>query len=947
MTKYLFIFFLISTANCVFSDSNNIIALEAELACSEGKDKILLLNDLALDYSEISFKKALAFGNQALEMSVSNKYKCLEARTRLNLGNIYYEHCEYDKALNQFQKSLSLYREDNITNCVNINYALNNIAVVYEVIGEYTNALSCYLEALTIADEINDLDGKATAYVNIGSFYDSISMYDKALEYLTNALYIFKLKKCANGLATTLGNLSTTYKNLGEYDKALKYQFESLKLEEKIDNKSGMAMAYSSIADIYSETSNHTKSIEYYNKAIELAKSIDNKNILCGAFCGSGRTHFKLEQYERALKFYQQSLNIALEINSMEDIHLLYKRLSETYCLLGNHTKAIELFKKYDKTKDDLFNEALTKQMVRMESKYRNEKQKHENDLLKSRNQLQKLKLERFQSYMIFSVTTIIILIIVVTLLLHTIKKRKIAEHKLFESRKRYKTIFENSPLGIALFDENTTYISANNNFLEIIGSTREKMAGFNMLKSVVDKNILKTLSNALNGKKSVYEGTYLSVTGNKSTDIRCTFNCIEDKAAKVSGVICIVEDITERITVEKERRRLEEQLERARKMETIGLLAGGVAHDLNNVLSGIVSYPDLLLMNMPDDSAMKQPLLTIKEAGERAAAIVQDLLTLARRGVNATKVINLNNIVNEFLCSPECDSLKLNHSGIVIKSDLCHKPRNIIGSEIHLKKMLMNLVINAAEAGGNVIDITTRNLYIDKPIKGYDNIKKGYYVVLAISDDGAGISPKDIKNIFEPFYTKKIMGRSGTGLGMSVVWSTIQDHSGYINIQSVETQWTRIEIYFPVTEEKIKDEFDALPVEEYTGNKESVLVIDDIREQREIAKRILEKIGYSVNTVSSGEAAIEFVKSNAPDILILDMIMDGGIGGLETYKRILEIIPGQRAIIASGFSENNDVKETQELGAGIYIKKPYTIENIGIAVKMELNRDKSVKYKE
>jgi len=939
MIKYLFIFFWISTANCVFSDSNNIIALEAELACSEGKDKILLLNDLALDYSEENLKKALAFGEQALGMSISNKNKYLEARTRLNLGNIYYEHCEYDKALNQFQESLSLYREDNITNCVNINYALNNIAVVYEEIGEYTNALSCYLESLKIADKLNDCDGKATAYVNLGSFYDSISMYDKALEYLTNALYIFKLKKCTNGLATTLGNLSSTYTNLGEYDKALKYQFESLKLEEKIDNKSGMAISYSSIADIYSETTNYSKAIEYYNKAIELAKLIDNKNILCGAFSGLGGIYLELKQYEQALRFNQQALDIALEIKSKENIHLLYKSLSETYCLIGNHTKAIELFKKYDEIKDNLFNETLTKQMARMESKYKNEKQKHENDLLKSRNQFQKLKLNRFQTYTTFSVTTTIILIIVVTLLLYTIKKRKIAERKLFESRKHYKTIFENSPLGIALFDENTTYISANNKFLEIIGATRERVIGFNLLASVVDKKMLKTLSNALDGKQSVYEGEYLSVTGNKLCNIRGTFNCIENETGKITGGVCIVEDITERKNAEKEQRRLEEQLERASKMETIGLLAGGVAHDLNNVLSGIVSYPDLLLMNMPDNSPLKQPLLTIKEAGERAAAIVQDLLTLARRGVNATKVINLNNIVNEFLCSPECDSLKLNHSGIVIKSDLCHKPRNINGSEIHLKKMLMNLVINAAEAGGSVIDITTRNLYIDKPIKGYDNIKKGYYVVLAVNDDGTGISPKDIKNIFEPFYTKKIMGRSGTGLGMSVVWSTIQDHNGYINIQSVENQWTRIEIYFPVTEKNIDDNPSALPVDAYTGNGESILVVDDIYEQREIAKGILERLGYSVNTVSSGEAAVEFVKSNAPDIIILDMIMDGGIGGLETYKRILEIRPGQRAIITSGFSENNDVKEAQELGAGIYIKKPYTIENIGKAIRKELSR--------
>jgi len=604
---------------------------------------------------------------------------------------------------------------------------------------------------------------------------------------------------------------------------------------------------------------------------------------------------------------------------------------------MGNHHEAIESFKKYDEIKNKIFNETLSKQMIRLESKYKIEKHQHENDLLKSRNLLQKLKLERFKVYTYIFITVIIILTFTVSLLLYTIRKLRTAENELFKSRKQYKTIFENSPVGIALYDKDTTFISANKKFAEILGTTNEKMKGFNLLNSVVNKKMYSTLQYALKGKLSIFEGEYQSVTGNKNTHVRCTFNCIENTSGRIAGVICIVEDITERINTEKEHQRLEVQLERARKMETIGLLAGGVAHDLNNVLSGIVSYPDLLLMNMSDDSPLKQPLLTIKESGERAAAIVQDLLTLARRGVNTTQILNINNIVKDYMRSPECDALKLYHPNLIIKSDLCLKPRNIKGSEIHLKKLLMNLVINAAEADSNIIEITSRNLYIDKPIKGYDTIKSGYYVVLAVSDNGTGISPKDIKNIFEPFYTKKMMGRSGTGLGMSVVWSTIQDHNGYINIKSIEREWTKIEIYFPVTEKNISNKVDALPIKEYTGNGESILVVDDLHEQREIAKKILERLGYSVHAVPSGVAAVEYIKNNSPDIIILDMIMDGGINGLETYKRILEIRPGQKAIIASGFSDDQDVKETQKLGAGSYIKKPYTIENIGMAVKKEL----------
>ena len=937
MKKYILVVFWAAVVCIAFPSSNNIAFMERELANSSGAGKILMLNELALDYSEEDFGKALEYADQALNLAVADQNKLLEARTRLNLGNIYYEHCEYETALNQFQKSLSLYKENSNTNILYINYALNNIAVVYEELGHYTNAVACYLESLKIADKINDRDGIATAFVNLGSLYDTIGMYDKSLEYLTNALRLFKIENSDDGVATTLGNLSSTHLNLKDYNKALEYQLESLKLEKENHNKAGMAISYCSIADIYLETTNYNKAIEYYNKCIKLAKSIDNKDILCGALGGTGKIYFESEQYEQALKFYQQALDIALKIGKKENMHTYYKALSATYFSIGDHHKAFELLKKYDEINDTLFSEAMTKQMFKMEIKYKIEKQRHENDLLKSQNQFQKLKLQRFQVYIFLSITVIIILILAVSLLLSTIKKRKIAENELYKSRKQYKTIFENSPLGIALFNKETTFISANDKLLDILGTTQEKIKEFNLLKSVIDEKMRDTLKNALKGKQSVYEGEYLSVAGNKLCPVRCTFNCIENKSGEITGIICIMEDITKRMNAEKEKQKLEDQLERSRKMETIGLLAGGVAHDLNNVLSGIVSYPDLLLMDIPDSSPLKQPLLTIKQAGERAAAIVQDLLTLARRGVNTSKVLNLNNIIKEFIRSPECDALKSYHPNLTIKSNLSIKPDNIKGSKIHLEKMLMNLVTNAAEADGNIIEITTRNIYIDKPINGYDNIQEGYYVVLAISDNGIGISPKDLKNIFEPFYTKKIMGRSGTGLGMSVVWNTIQDHSGNIDINSIEGQGTEIKIYFPSTSEEIYDEITALPIEKYMGNGETILIIDDIYEQREIAKNILEKLGYSVNTVSSGEEAVKFIKHSQPDIIVLDMIMNGGINGLETFKRILKIRPGQKAIIVSGFSESREVKEAQQLGAGSYIKKPYNIENIGMAIKKGL----------
>ena len=384
-----------------------------------------------------------------------------------------------------------------------------------------------------------------------------------------------------------------------------------------------------------------------------------------------------------------------------------------------------------------------------------------------------------------------------------------------------------------------------------------------------------------------------------------------------------------------------EKRLARAKKMEALGTLAGGVAHDLNNVLSGIVSYPELLLLELPEDSPLRKPILTMQKSGKKAATIVQDLLTLARRGVVATEVTNLNQIVDSYLKSPECENLEQFHPGVKIETDLEINLLNVMGSPVHLSKTVMNLVSNAAEAmpdGGNIF-ISTRNEYVDKPIRGYDDVKEGEYVILSVSDTGIGISSEDTEKIFEPFYTKKVMGRSGTGLGMAVVWGTVKDHRGYIDIQSTKGKGTTFTLYFPVTRKEITGREEALPTDEYMGKGKTVLVVDDVEEQREIASAVLKKLGYSVTTVSSGEEAVEYMKGNSADLLILDMIMDPGIDGLETYKRILELCPGQKAIIASGFSETDRVKEAQRLGAGKYIKKPYTLEKIGIAVKEELEK--------
>jgi nitrogen-specific signal transduction histidine kinase/ActR/RegA family two-component response regulator len=405
-------------------------------------------------------------------------------------------------------------------------------------------------------------------------------------------------------------------------------------------------------------------------------------------------------------------------------------------------------------------------------------------------------------------------------------------------------------------------------------------------------------------------------------------------------GAVINNRDISARKKVEEENRILQNRLQRAQKMEALGVLAGGVAHDLNNILGGLVSYPELLLMQLPEGDPLRKPIMTIQKSGEKAAAVVQDLLTLARRGVMNVEAASLNDILNDYLESPEFRQLKSCHPQVIFDIRLEKNLFNMMASPVHLFKTIANLITNAAEAipERGCIVVTTQNRYVDAPVRGFEHIRKGEYVSLIVADNGVGISEADADRIFEPFYTKKVMGRSGTGLGMAVVWGTVKDHEGYIDVQSREGEGATITICFPATRQALS-RTPSLTIEAYMGRGESILVVDDLEEQREIASGMLKKLGYRVMSAAGGEEAVDYVRRQPVDLLVIDMIMSPGMDGLDTYKRIIKEHPSQKAIIVSGFSESKRIREARKLGIRAYVKKPYMFEDIGIAVRDALKQ--------
>ena len=402
---------------------------------------------------------------------------------------------------------------------------------------------------------------------------------------------------------------------------------------------------------------------------------------------------------------------------------------------------------------------------------------------------------------------------------------------------------------------------------------------------------------------------------------------------------------ISQRARAENEKLALLEKLSRSTKMEAMGLMAAEVAHDLNNILSGIIGYPQLLLMEENITDRQKEALGEILVTGQRAAAVVSDLLTIAR-GVASTKVsLPVNSAVTDYTASPECRQLREIFPQVTLNIELSPAAGNIMASSVHLTKVIMNLVSNAFEAmphdrADGVVTVKTESMELRDARVTYDErLEPGRYALITVSDNGPGIPAEDMNKIFEPFYSKKMKGRSGTGLGLAIVWNTIKDHQGHLDVQSGPAG-TRFSIYIKNTGEKTAAPAVRKNLEEYKGAGQRVLIVDDVDIQRKLAAKMLKTLGYDPIALPSGEAALEFLRKEDAALVILDMIMHPGMNGRETFEAIRRFKPHQKAIIASGMAETEEVSRAQALGAGQFVNKPYTIEDLAVAVKKALDEE-------
>lgn len=402
-----------------------------------------------------------------------------------------------------------------------------------------------------------------------------------------------------------------------------------------------------------------------------------------------------------------------------------------------------------------------------------------------------------------------------------------------------------------------------------------------------------------------------------------------------------------ERTRAEERRREFYDRLMRADRMMSLGLLAQGVAYELNNILGPMVGYLDILLREFQPDTEARELMTQMQEATRKAVELIRDLQIIGGMGGTPEELVDLNNLIRACLESETCEQIRQINPGVQIQVELTSVPVTVRGSAHLLDKMLVNLVRNAVESieGEGKVTISTERRRVQQMVGIFEQGEPGEYAVIKVSDTGPGMTPSQLERVFEPFYsTRNAKKTTARGLGLTLVYRIVKDHGGYIKAESMPGRGTTFEVFFPITAAEPEK---AAEVDDLSGT-ETVLVVDDHPEQRKVAAALLDSLGYKVLTAESGRAAVKLFEQYLaqgepfPDVVILDMILADDFDGLETYRRLLQIRPGQKAVVVSGFAETERIVQARRLGAGQFVQKPYSLETLARAVRAELDRESS-----
>ncbi len=514
-----------------------------------------------------------------------------------------------------------------------------------------------------------------------------------------------------------------------------------------------------------------------------------------------------------------------------------------------------------------------------------------------------------------------------------------ITEHKadkeaLKQTGKRYRNILESIEEGYFEVDLKGNFTFFNDQVCEIIGYPRQELMGMNnrqYTSPATAKKMYQTFNQMFKSGKSAKITKYevIRKDGTRKT-LEVSAALMRNLDAAPIGFRGVLRDVTDRIQAEKDKKRLESQVQHAQKMEAIGTLAGGIAHDFNNLLMGFQGNISLMLMDLVEDHPHCEFLHNMERYVKRGSELTRQILGFARGGKYQVKTTLLNDLINK-----TADMFRRTKKEISIHKKFQEDLWSVEVDQGQIEQVLLNLFVNAWQAmpGGGSLLIETENVTLDE--KDYDRpyaISPGRYVRISVSDTGIGMDKATQERIFEPFFTTKDVSR-GTGLGLASTYGIIKNHNGIINVYSEKGHGTTFKIYLPASKKQVIEEKSKPEVAQ--GGTEMILLVDDEEMVADIGKDMLEKLGYTILVAFSGAEAIKIFNANRDEVklVILDMIMPDMSGG-ETFNRLKAMKPDAKILLSSGYSLNGRASKIMKRGCNGFIQKPFNLKQISRKIR-------------
>jgi len=508
------------------------------------------------------------------------------------------------------------------------------------------------------------------------------------------------------------------------------------------------------------------------------------------------------------------------------------------------------------------------------------------------------------------------------------ISDRKRAEEDLRISEEKYRTYVENAPEGIFITDAEGRYMDVNPAACRLTGYSRDELLTMSIRQLAPADALAEHLSSFRELRASGLTREEIVIQRKDGTLIVASLIAT---AISPNRFIGFCSDITERKKAEEDKVKLEEQLRQSQKMEAVGRLASGVAHDFNNILTGINGYADMAMQGLQRDDPLWNDIAEIRKAGEKAAGLVNQLLAFSRKQVITPRAIDPNRELD--------NSRRMLRRIIGEDIELVFEPGSDLGrimmDPVQLDQILVNTAVNARDAmpNGGRLEIATYQTHLPDGEEG----KCGDFVVIAVTDSGCGMDEETLQRMFEPFFSTKKAGE-GTGLGLSTVYGIVKQNQGFIRVSSKQGAGTTFRFFFPQVSEVLEDRREEL-LENDSRGQETVLIVEDEKMVRRLAVRILERQGYHVIEAADGKTALQVGARHEGDIhlLLTDIVMPD-INGLELLTQLRQSRPGLRALLMSGYTEDIIARHgTMEEGME-FIHKPFTIGSLSSTVRRVLD---------